>query len=257
MNIWKWLLSWVLASITTIEVQAGILLTTGTYTQDFNILASTGTSGVLPPEWLIAETDTNANSTYTAGTGSSTTGDTYSFGSAGSSERALGGLRSGTLVPLFGTSFTNNGAGTLSSIAINYTGEQWRLGALSRADRLDFQFSTNATSLTTGTWTDINSLDFTGPVSTGSTGSLDGNLAANRLLVTGSINSLNLNVGSTVWVRWQDFDATGSDDGLAIDDFSATASFAAVPEPSSMLLMGVASGWAALRTFRNKRHRAS
>ncbi len=257
MNIWKWLLSWVFASIGANEVQAGILLTTGTYTQDFNILASTGTSSVLPPEWLIAETDTNANSTYIAGTGSSTTGDTYSFGSSGSSERALGGLRSGTLVPMFGASFTNNGASTLSSIAISYTGEQWRLGALNRADRLDFQFSTNASSLTTGTWTDINVLDFTGPVSTGSTGALDGNLPMNRLLVTGSLTSLDLSVGSTVWIRWQDFEATGSDDGLAIDDFSATGSFAAVPEPSSMLLLGVASSLAAVRALRAKKNRAS
>ena len=31
------------------------------------------------------------------------------------------------------------------------------------ADRLDFQLSTDATSLNTGTWVDYNGLDFNGP----------------------------------------------------------------------------------------------
>ena len=38
----------------------------------------------------------------------SNTGDTYSYGAAGSTDRALGGLRSGSLIPLFGACFTNN-----------------------------------------------------------------------------------------------------------------------------------------------------
>src|SRR6266496_2751132 len=65
-----------------------------TYSQDFNTLASSGTSSALPTGWYFDETSTNANTLYTAGTGSSTTGDTYSFGSTGSSERAFGELRS-------------------------------------------------------------------------------------------------------------------------------------------------------------------
>jgi hypothetical protein len=67
-------------------------------------------------------------------------------------ERALGGLQSGTLIPVFGACFTNNSGAALAGPAIGYTGEEWRLGAAGRLDRLDFQFSTNATSLNTGTW---------------------------------------------------------------------------------------------------------
>src|SRR6185436_1444018 len=103
----------------------------------------------------------------TAGTGSGNTGDTYSFGATSNAERALGGLQSGSLNPTIGAAFTNNTGGTITSLAIDYTGEQWRLGATGRADRIDFQYSVNATSLTTGTWTDVNNLDFTGPITAG------------------------------------------------------------------------------------------
>ncbi len=100
--------------------------------------------------WDFFETGTNANTTYTAGTGSSNTGDTYSYGAAGTTERAFGGLLSGTLVPRIGAQFTNNTRRRHQSLAISYTGEQWRLGqntAGRAADRLDFQLSTDATSL--------------------------------------------------------------------------------------------------------------
>ncbi|MBK8142003.1 MAG: hypothetical protein IPK57_14205 [Chitinophagaceae bacterium] len=70
--------------------------------QDFNTLANTGSSSSLPTGWYFAETGSSSNTTYTAGTGSGNTGDTYSFCATSSSERALGGLRSGALVPTIG-----------------------------------------------------------------------------------------------------------------------------------------------------------
>jgi len=192
-----------------------------TITQDFNSLVNSGTSTVLPSGWFIAEAGTSANTTYTAGTGSSTTGDTYSLGSSGSTDRALGGLRTGSLNPTFGASFTNTTGSTVNKIDITYTGEQWRLAVLGRQDRIDFQYSTNATSLTTGTWTDFNTLDFSSPNTTGST-TLDGNNASNRTTLSGTISGLNIPNGSTVWIRWTDLDISGSDDALGVDDFSIT-----------------------------------
>ncbi|HLA78868.1 MAG TPA: endonuclease/exonuclease/phosphatase family protein [Vicinamibacteria bacterium] len=192
-------------------------------TENFDTLANTGTSSALPTGWAFVETGTNANGTYTAGTGSSGTGDTYSFGAASNSERALGGLQSSSLVPTFGASFANNTGGTITSLDIAYTGEQWRLGTLSRVDRIDFQYSLDATSLSTGTWTDVNTLDFTAPVTGPSTGALDGNASANRTALTASITGLSIAPGATFWIRWTDFGATGADDGLAADDFSLTA----------------------------------
>jgi hypothetical protein len=194
----------------------------GTYTEDFNTLANSGTSSILPAGWAFIETGTNANTTYTSGTGSNNIGDTYSFGASASTERALGTLLSGSLVSTLGASFVNNTGSAITQIPITYTGEQWRTGVLNRgaADRLDFQFSTDATSLTTGTWTDYNLLDFNSPNINTTAGALDGNISGNRTIISYIITGLNISNGSTFWIRWTDFDISSSDDGLAIDDFS-------------------------------------
>lgn len=130
---------------------------------------------MLPTGWALLETGASAlnNSAYSGGTGSSNSGDMYSFGT-NAADRSFGGLLSGTLTPTTGASFVNNTGGAITSLVISYTGEQWRIGnnAAARTDRLDFQYSTDATTLATGTWTDVN--------------------------------------------------ATGSDDGLSVDDFSLT-----------------------------------
>lgn len=193
------------------------------YAQNFDTLAITGASGTVPMGWDLSEVGTNANTSYTSGTGSSSAGDTYSYGAAASTERAFGGLQSGSLVPTIGASFTNGAGGTITSLAVAYTGEQWRLGALSRTDRIDFQISTDATSLTTGTWVDVDALDLTGPTTTGSAGALDGNAVANRTAISSTIGSLGIANGATFWIRWNSFDAPGADDGLSVDDFSITA----------------------------------
>lgn len=214
------------------SAQCVSLTTLGTpATQNFDTLANSGTSSTLPGGWYISESGTNANVTYTAGTGSGNTGDSYSFGGSGSSERALGGLLSGSLTPTIGACFTNDTGSTLTALDIAYTGEQWRLGATGRTDRIDFQYSLDATSLTTGAWTDVDALDFNGPQSSGTVGALDGNAAANRTAVSSSIGSLSIANGATVWIRWNDFNASGADDGLAVDDFSLTPQTTPPPPP--------------------------
>lgn len=216
-----------------------ISLTSGTYTQDFNTLASTLTSSTTPAGWFFSESGTNANTIYTAGTGSGNGGDTYSFGATSNTERAFGGLRSGSLVPIIGSGYTNNSGATITSLTISYTGEQWRAGVLNRnaADRLDFQISTDATSIITGTWSDVNVLDFNSPNILAAAGALDGNLAANRTAISFTISGLNIAAGAAFYIRWLDFDITNSDDGLAIDDFSL--SFSGTPETTASVAAGV------------------
>lgn len=194
----------------------------GTYTENFNSLVSTGTSSSVPSGWIFLESSTNANLIYSAGTGSNNDGDTYSFGSTGNSDRAFGSIRTGTLIPILGANFTNNTGNTITQIPISYTGEQWRLGANYReaADRLDFQYSLNATSLNNGDWTDVDNLDFTSPITNSSLGALDGNASANRTSISYVLTGLSISNNSSFWIRWLDFDVSGSDDGLAIDDFS-------------------------------------
>lgn len=192
---------------------------TGGYSQDFDTLANSGTTGTaLPAGWAFSETGTNANSSYGIDNGSSNSGNTFSYGSTGSSERALGALQSGSLISRFGVQLTNRTGGALSSLGLSYTGEQWRLGALGREDRLDFEYSLDATSLTTGTWTAVTALRFVAPVTAGTAGALNGNDAANRVAINGEITGLTWGADQTLWIRWVDFNAAGNDDGLAIDD---------------------------------------
>jgi hypothetical protein len=192
-------------------------------TQNFNSLASTGTTNefsTLPAGWIVLETGTNANTTFAAGTGSSNTGNTYSLGLDG--DRGLGGLQSGSLVPIIGASFTNLSNATITSLQVSYRGEQWRLGFSARgADRLDFEYSVNATALNNGTWTSVNELDFNSLVTVGTVAALNGN--TNSTVVSYEITGLNIPSGATFYFRWLDFNVTNADDALAIDDFSLIA----------------------------------
>lgn len=228
-----------------------IILTnaSNSYSQNFDTLASTGTSSTLPADWAFFESGTNANTTYTAGTGSSNAGDTYSFGAVGSAERALGALLSNTLAPRFGVSFQNGGTSTLESLLIGYTGEEWRLGAVGgRTDRLDFQYSLDATSLTTGTWLDFNALDFVTPNTAGtSVGARNGHDPLFQTPLSSTLTSLNLGIGQTLWLRWLDSDVMpGADDGLGVDNFSVTANFAAAEAPAPSTFVMAAMGMLSL-----------
>ena len=201
------------------------------YSQDFDTLANTPgttTNTILPDGWFLTETGDGArdNEQYAVDTGASNTGDTYSYGAASATDRAIGGLQSGTLIPVYGAQFVNNTGATIGSLTISYAGEEWRLGTAARTDQIDFQLSTDATDLATGTWGDYNSLDFSTP-NTVTTGAKDGNSASNRTAISYTITGLSIANGSTFWIRWTDLNAFGADDGLSVDDFSLTPTAAA------------------------------
>ncbi len=198
-----------------------IQLMSSGYSQDFNTLSDTGSSSELPDGWYLLETGSNADGNYTASTGSSTAGNTYSYGSQGSNERALGSVRATALIPIFGINVLNNTGDIISILHISYTGEQWRVGAnRAAADRIDFQYSLNATNLSDGDWIDVDQLDFYSPKINTPTGALDGNLPENQNEITYTITDLSISPGGEFWLRWSDPDASSSDDGLAVDDFS-------------------------------------
>ena len=185
-------------------------------TENFNSLASSGTSITLPTGFYLDESGSSANSTYSTSTGSSTAGNTYSFGS--DNDRALGGVASGNLQTSFGAKIRNETGTTLNSVVISYTGESWRIGSANRIDQLDFQYSTDATGLDDGTWTDFDNLNY---VNMGQA------IGSGSIQYTSSLNDTLTNLGvsnnSTFWIRWNDLDATGADDGMAVDDLSITA----------------------------------
>lgn len=208
---------------------SSISLTSVTYTQDFNSLASSGTSDAVPAGWYFFESGSNTyvNQVYSSSTGSNSAGDVYSFGS--DSDRAFGSVSSNTFESIIGAKFTNNTGATINSLEIGYMGEMWRNGETTM-DSLDFQFSTdeNTSSLSNGNWTDPvgNLLDFDSP-----------NGTATATAVSGTISGLTIASGASFWIRWSDFNVTDTDDGLAIDDFSITAG--TVPEPGSLALLGL------------------
>jgi hypothetical protein len=210
-----------------------------TYSQDFNTLAITGTTNTLTiPGWILNETGGGArdNEQYAFDNGNSNTGDTYSYGSTSAAERALGSLQSGTLISSYGSAYTNNTGTTITRIRVTYTGEQWRFGATGRNDRLDFQYSTDATNLVTGTWVDVNQLDFVAPNNAPATGALVGNDPGNRITVSFDIIGLSIPNGSGFIIKWNDFNASGADDGLAIDDFTIEANPLDLTAPSIVSL---------------------
>ncbi|MCB9184613.1 MAG: T9SS type A sorting domain-containing protein [Flavobacteriales bacterium] len=200
-----------------------------TYNQDFSALGTAninvaggnlnlhnaGVNG-----WFYIES--NGNTQMDAGTGTGNAGSTYHFGPAGNTERAIGGLRSGSNTPMFGFYLVNNTGQTINNIAIAYTGETWRIGTAARADKLDFQYSLDATSLSTGTWVDADALDYVNGAGPTGNGSLQH--SAN---LSSTITGLTLLNGESIYLRWNDVDASGADDGMAVDDFSLTATAAA------------------------------
>jgi hypothetical protein len=205
------------------------------YFQNFDTLVSKGKSKNLPLGWSIRSQD----GLVYADDGNATQADIYSYGNTGSGNRALGILNAGnSTVNMFGATFQNTGSSAINSLHISFTGEEWRLGATGRgAETLEFQYSLNAGSLTSGTWLNAPALNFSTPNLTG-VGAHDGTLAANQTQLASTLSFLNVPVGGTFWVRWQDAPLDGSQDGLAVDNFTISA----VPEVSTMFAALAATG---------------
>ncbi len=237
------LLAFVLLSAATTTAQ--IAYTGGNYTQDFNTLPSSGTftfAGTGPfalntapvnatglAGWSFAKVNgSGANALFFVGTGSSNTGGAYSFGASAAGERALGSLLSGTVGSAMGVSFVNNTGATISEFTVTYTGEQWRYGGTTGTDRLIFEYAVGGSSITSGTFTAAPALDFSSPIrgtgtaAGGTIGALNGNALANTAYISATVTGLNWTAGQTLVLRWSDFNVTGSDDGLAIDDLTFT-----------------------------------
>jgi len=71
----------------------------GAYVQNFNTLSNTAgttTNSLSINGWYLNETGTGANGLYAVDNGTLATGDVYSYGPTGSTDRALGGLRTAT-----------------------------------------------------------------------------------------------------------------------------------------------------------------
>jgi hypothetical protein len=251
-----------LTTATPIYAQINISSFSGTYTQNFDTLATTGTTNAWAnnstiPGWSLFSQPVTANppaiTTYAAGTGSSGTGAFYSFGVSGQNaleERALGGVASGSTyfgspAPSSGAvagwitvAFTNDTASSIASVGVRFDGEQWRNGGNSTPQTMVMEYRKGSTFDPTATWTAPGaSFNFISPVATTTAAALDGNLAANRVADIGGTIDLSASPllnGETLWIRWIENNDTGNDHGLAIDNFR----FTPIPEPATIFGAG-------------------
>ncbi|WP_193211696.1 beta strand repeat-containing protein [Luteolibacter marinus] len=225
-----------LASATTLALQlahaAPIEMTgAGSYNQTFDSLPSSGTT-----EWIndstlagwYAARQTSGTLNIVAGTGSSNSGQIYSFGATDASERALGSVASGTPVLFsYGVLLQNTSGSPLTINSLAYTGEQWRNGGNTDVQALTFSYQksssiitdSDASALLPATWTAVASADFNSPTVGASAATLVGNDAANQ----SSINTnpaITVADGEYVMLRWADPNDGGADHGLAIDNLT-------------------------------------
>jgi hypothetical protein len=225
-----------IATFVAANAQTPISLTTTSYTQDFNSLdTSSANSSNLPTGWAIFEVggSANVNNQYKGGTGASNTGDTYSFGLT--NDRALGAVSSGNLRSYYGVGFTNNTGSTITSLTVNYTAEQWRVGDLvfTTNDSVALEYSTVATGVsdTLASWQQPVALMMQSVITSATaSGAVDGNAAANKAAKSGTF-AVTIPVGGTIYLRWNDGNSAGSDDGLSVDDLNITFGTGVNPKP--------------------------
>lgn len=211
----------------------------GNYTQNFDSLGSvsgntyTWTDNTTIPNWFAQRT--SAVTSYLADDGSLNTGfasKLYSFGTNGSTDRALGCIGSSTTTASFayGLLLQNISGYPITDIKVSYTLEQWKkVNVNNRLDTITFWYKIGNSPVTTlnpnasnsNSWIQVTALALISPILGVSTtsSSLDGNASANRRSVANiSIPGLSLDNNQYITIKWDDPDITGSDHGLAIDD---------------------------------------
>lgn len=242
-RIFRCLTSVLLAATSVVHAQ--IPMSAGSYAQNFDTLATSGTANPWTnnstlPGWYSTRNSTNTAS-YRSGEGTSTTGDLWSYGVAGVNglnDRALGSLGSGSATPIhFGVRFTNDSAATMTNLSISFVGEQWRCGGKTSAETLAFAYQVSSAPLTnpalaTG-WVNFTALNFNSPTATTNAGALDGNNPTNRTALTAVLSGVTVPPGQELFLRWRDIDDTGSDHGISIDDLTVTFDGGVVTPPTA------------------------
>lgn len=211
---------------------------TGTYTQDFNTLASSGTTNAWVdnstiPNWFSQRTGTGT--AYAADAGTATAGNLYSYGAALASDRSIGALGSANAAAgsfAHGIQFQNNSTGLITDFTVSYTLEQWRKSGVTAAQAITVWYKTSNSAITAlnpnsnSTWTAVTALTGSSPINTATASALDGNLPVNQVVLSNIvIPGLTLNQGEYLMIKWDDPDHTGSDHGLSIDDVTVSWTF--------------------------------
>ena len=222
---------------------AAVTYTSGTYTEDFDSIGSSGT--VPPPGWGAGKYSTTQNrqppgsapvdeALYVDNGSSSTKDRSYNYGTTGDSDRAVGGMpanKSGDRA--IQLAITNDTGSEITELTLAYTGEQWRNTGTSTflPQMLTVWFSSDPGS---GFVSMGSQFDFASPSNLGYSSALDGNDPDNRTEISGVyVPGAPIPDGETFYITWHDVNDRGvSDHGLAVDDVSVTPLF----EPPSSFL---------------------
>jgi hypothetical protein len=232
---------------------AQVIYTFGTYSQNFDTLASTGTNN----PWIDNATITGWYSTetsYKANDGTGNSAGLYSYGTTGSTERALGSIVSNSVPTVrFAAQLLNNSGSTIQSINLSFVGEQWRNSGGGVVDTLAFEYLVTASptnQISAGGYTGDSNLDFTALHVAAPASALDGNLPVNQTPLNDTITGLNWGPGQFLWLRWSEIRLPNApNNGLAIDGLTL-----AVPEPGVIASVGLLGlGFFAVRNLRSKK----
>jgi uncharacterized protein len=267
--------------IISLSAQAQVLLSSGlTYSQNFDSLASSGSSGswsdnTTLPGWYASKAYSTSTTpqvygpymyaSYRVDSGANNSGNLFSYGVAGVNpvtDRALGSIASGTvagptMATVFGLRIKNDTASpTFGYIGISFTGEQWRQGGNVNSQVIEsFSYAISSTGFTSPlsadpadpAYTHVSVLDFTSPnPGTATAAALDGNATGNYTPISYVLSGITLNPGDEIMLRWYDINNTGNDHGGGIDNLTIS-----VPEPSCLALAGLGLLTLALRRRRD------
>ena len=189
------------------RTQISITSPTFTYLETF-------TQPEVPVGWSFFETGDNADLNFGVSTGSNSAGNTYLLGTP--SEYCFGGLQSGSLVPTVGVCFVNNmPTRTITSVAVEFIAETWRVGSSNRPDGLDFQINTNTSDISSADgWTTVPQLAYRNPGQQSGSGTV-----RHSQSFVFTLTGLSIAPGTSFCMRWLDADASGADDAIGIDNF--------------------------------------
>lgn len=148
------------------------------------------------------------------GTGSLNSGGIYGYYSGSGTDFSLGALPSGSFTPTYTLSFTNNSGSTITSLTMSWDYEQWRYGG-SNTSGWDCTGTGELVANST-----LNGKDFSGVA--GSTAGVTGGLTTTISSFT--ISGLSILNGQSFGITWVATNLSGADNGVAIDNFSITAS---------------------------------
>jgi MYXO-CTERM domain-containing protein len=253
-----------IAAASSSALAQSVLYAGGTYSQNFDSLATSGTAnawsnGSTITGWYSVfgpastanttrDTSTTATTVYTADSGTSTTGGIHSFGVAGVNaltERALGSFSSATQEVAYGVLIQNTTGLDITSFTVTYDGEQWRNNGNTAAQSLVFDYTVlnalptvaDIDAANVANYTAVPALNFTSPITGATASALDGNAAANRIAgITSTQSSLRIFDQQYIYLRWWDNNDAGNDHGLALDNFSFSAT---TPTPGAITLLGL------------------